>query len=136
MLSDVVVHRPPLHLKCLSAVQPCHQIMMSKYPDKMGCHEWIPAQSVTEEYIDALQPDLVIESFLDAKYYRFQPDELDMIIPISAATRAELDNDAIVTAKPVEYDTSPEAIAEMDLVEEIGSLERAVPPADQTGSPD
>ena len=136
LLSDVVVHRPPLQLQWLSAVQPYHQIMMSKCPHKMGCHEWIPVQSVTEEYISALQPDLVIESFLDAKYYRFQPDELDMIIPISSMTRAELDKDNVVTVKPVEYDTSPEAIAEMDLVEEIGSLERAVPPADQTGSPE
>ena len=47
MLSDVVVHRPPLDLKCLSQVQPHHRIMMSKTPHRQGCHEWVPAGTVT-----------------------------------------------------------------------------------------
>ena len=46
---------------------------------------------------DDVQPDLVIESYLDARYYRFQPDEFDMIIPIFAPTRAALDSEAVVT---------------------------------------
>ena len=53
-----------------------HQVLLSSKPHKTGCHVWKPVNDSTKREVQELNPDVIVECYLDAKYYHYDPVEL------------------------------------------------------------
>ena len=62
-----------------------------------GCHVWMDAKKVSSEFISSVQPDLMVESYLDAKYYHYSSKELEPLLTILTASEALAQEDAVPT---------------------------------------
>ena len=60
-------------------IRPNHQVLLSCKPHRPGCHQWRPAQTTCATQIRELQPDVIVECYLDAKYYQYDPVEVSNI---------------------------------------------------------
>ena len=73
---------------------------------------------------DELQPDVIVERYLDAKYYQYPPDQVkEMSEYISNATYLA-DSDQIVTLNAMETD---DISASASLRDNLQELEHSVP---------
>ena len=52
---------------------------------------------VNAELIASAQPDLLVEAYLDAKYYQCNPHELESLLTVFAASEALVQEDAVLT---------------------------------------
>ena len=57
-------------------VHPNHQVLLSCKPHRPGCHQWRPMQPTINADIKELQPDVIVERYLDAKYYHYDPEDI------------------------------------------------------------
>ena len=94
-----------LHWTCYteSDLFPCHphhQVLLSCKPHRPGCHQRRPAQTTLAEEVRELNADVIVECYLDAKYYHYDPANVANL----------LEDDNIVTvenAETDEYNLSP-----------------------------
>ena len=56
-------------------IHPNHQVLLSYKPHRPGCHQWRPAQTTLAAQIRELQPNVIVECYLDAKYYHYEPGQ-------------------------------------------------------------
>ena len=57
-------------------IHPNHQVLLSCKPHRPGCHQWRPMQQNINADIKELQPDVIVERYLDAKYYHYDPEDI------------------------------------------------------------
>ena len=57
-------------------MHPNHQVVLSCKPHRPGCHQWRPMQSNLTTNIKELQPDVIVECYLEAKYYHYDPSDM------------------------------------------------------------
>ena len=72
--STMVMHTHPFTHDILQNVHPYHEVL--RKPHRPGCHQWRPLQPQVREDLKDLQPDVIVERYLDAKYYQYDPEEI------------------------------------------------------------
>ena len=73
----LLMRTPPFPSDVFHQVFPCHKIMMSTKPHRQGCHVWKDVCNATWQEVNELNPDVIVECYLDAKYYHYSPVELN-----------------------------------------------------------
>ena len=76
MWSTLMLYTRPFPPDLLQHVRPCHEVLFSCKPHRPGCHQWKPVHIQVHDEIQDLQPDVIVERYLDAKYYQYSPDEI------------------------------------------------------------
>ena len=76
MWSTMVMHTHPFTQDLLQNVRPHHEVMLSCKPHRPGCHQWRPLHSQVHDDIQELKPDVIVERYLDAKYYQYAPEDI------------------------------------------------------------
>ena len=71
MWSTMVRHTHPFSQDLLQNVCPHHEVILSCKPHRPGCHQWRPLHSQVHDDIRELKPDVIVERYLDAKYYQY-----------------------------------------------------------------
>ena len=74
--STMVVHTHPFTQDLLQHACPYHEVILSCKPHRPGCHQWRPLHPRLYTDIQDLQPDVMVERYLDAKYYQYSPEDL------------------------------------------------------------
>ena len=74
--STMVMHTHPFTHDILQNVHPYHEVLLSCKPHLPGCHQWRPLQPHIHEDLKEIKPDVIVERYLDAKYYQYDPEEL------------------------------------------------------------
>ena len=74
--STMVMHTHPFSDDILQNVHPYHEVLLSCKPHRPGCHQWRPMQQQVHADLKELQPDVIVERYLDAKYYHYDPEDI------------------------------------------------------------
>ena len=88
----------------LQHVRPCHEVLFSCKPHRPGCHQWKPMHLQVHDEIRELQPDVIVERYLDAKYYQHSPDQVQAMSECNSNATYLADSDQIVTLNAMETD--------------------------------
>ena len=98
------MHTIPFSTDLFAQVHLGQQVLMSSTPCKTGCHVWKPVNDSTKREVEELNPDVVIECYLDAQYYHYDPVELTDL-PENYVNFAHLANsDDVVTVRQAEME--------------------------------
>ena len=102
--STMVMHTHPFTHDILQNVHPYHEVLLSCKPHRPGCHQWRPLQSHIHDDLKELKPDVIVERYLDAKYYHYDPEELYEMCEYNANAEYLAESDHIVTLTSMETD--------------------------------
>ena len=69
MWSTLMLYTRPFPPDLFQHARPYHEVLFSCKPHRPGCHQWKPMQIQVQDEIRDLQPDVIVERHLDAKYY-------------------------------------------------------------------
>ena len=64
--STLVMYTHPYPPDLLQDVRPYHEVLFSYRPHRPGCHQWKPLHLQVHDEIRDLQPDVIVERYLDA----------------------------------------------------------------------
>ena len=95
----MVMHTHLFDQEVLQTVHPFHEVILSCKPHRPGCHQWRPLH-----YIRELNPDVIVERYLDAKYYQCSPDDLQEMCDYNSNATYLAEPDQIVTLTAMETD--------------------------------
>ena len=102
--STMVMHTHPFTHDILQHVHPHHEVLLSCKPHRPGRHQWRPLQPHIYEDLKELKPDVIVERYLDAKYYQYDPEELYEMCEYNADAKYLAESDQIVTLTAMETD--------------------------------
>ena len=69
--STMLMRTMPFPADLFQDVHPNHQVLLFCKPHRPKCHQWRPTQSELTAEVRELQPYLIVECYLDAKYYHY-----------------------------------------------------------------
>ena len=69
--AQLVMRATPFPTDLLKEVHPHHEVLLSSKPPRPGCHQWRPARTTLVEEVQQLNADVIVECYLDAKYYHY-----------------------------------------------------------------
>ena len=120
----MVMRTQPFSDDLFQHVHPHHHVLLSCKPHRPGCHQWRRLQQDIHAEIQELKPDVIVERYLDAKYYHYDPEDIQELSDynVNAEHLAELDN--VVTLNSIETD---EYLANASLNDNFQELEKTVP---------
>ena len=104
MWSTLMLYTRPFPPDLLRQDRPYHEVLFSCKPHRPGCHHWKPMQLQVHNEIKELQPDVIVERYLDAKYYQHPPDEIYDMSDYNSNAKYLADSDQIVTLNAMETD--------------------------------
>ena len=84
---------------------PMPKLMLSTKPHHTGCHVWREVCEVTQSEVTEIKPDVIVECYLDAKYYHYNPAELNDLHNVSDNFKILLDCDEVLTINQATMDT-------------------------------
>ena len=102
--STMVMRATPFPTNLFQDIHPHHQVLLSCKPHRPGYHQWRPAQTTLATEIRELQPDAIVECYLNAKYYHYDPVEILDLVDFNATVANLLEEDNIVTVESAEAD--------------------------------
>ena len=102
--STMVMHTHPFTHDILQKVHPYHEVLLSCKPHRPGCHQWRPLQPHIHDELKERQPDVIVEKYLDAKYYQYDPAEIYEMCEYNTNAKYLAESDQIVTLTPMEAD--------------------------------
>ena len=108
----------------LQHVRPYHEVLFSSKPHRPGCHQWKPMHLQVHDEIRELQPDVIVERHLDAKYYQHPPDQVQEMSEYNSNATYLADSDQIMTLNAMETDDISILASLRDNLQE---LEHSVP---------
>ena len=85
-------------------IHPHHQVLLSCKPHRPGCHQWRPLQQSINADIKELEPEVIVEHFLDAKYYRYDPEDIYELSDYNVYAENLAESDEIATLLSIETD--------------------------------
>ena len=124
MWTTLVMHTQPYPSDLLQQVHPYHAVLFSCKPHRPGCHQWKPVHPQVHDEIRELQPDVIVERYLDAKYYQYPPDQVKEMSEYNSNATYLADSDQIVTLNAMETDDISTSVSLRDNLQE---LEHSVP---------
>ena len=116
--STMVMHTHPFTHDILQNVHPCHEVMLSCKPHRPRCHQWRPLRSQVHADIK-LRPDVIVERYLDAKYYQYTPDDIYAMSEYNSSAQYLAESDQIVTLTAMETDETSMLASLQDDVQEL-----------------
>ena len=126
--STMVMHTRPFSDDILQNGHPYHEVLLSRKPHRPGCHQWRPRQQQVHADLKELQPDVIVEKYLDAKYYHYAPEDLYELSDYNVNATYLAESDQIVTLTSMETeDYSVNASLQGNFQE----LDKTVPEWDQ-----
>ena len=60
----------PFPADLFKEVHPHHEVLLSCKPHRPRCHQWRPAHKTLAEEVRQLNADVIVEYYLDPKYYQ------------------------------------------------------------------
>ena len=96
------MHTHPFTHDILQNVHPYHEVLLSCKPHRSGCHQWRPMQHRIHDDLKELQPDVIVERYLDAKYYHYAPEDLYDMCDYNPNAKYLAESDQIVTLTSME----------------------------------
>ena len=102
--STMVMRTRPFTDDLFQHIHPNHQVLLSCKPHRPGCHQWRPMQKNINADIKELQPDLIVERYLDAKYYHYDPEDIYELGDYNVYAENLAESDNIVIMQFVETD--------------------------------
>ena len=121
--STLVMYTQPYPSDLLQHVRPYHEVLFSCKSHQPGCHQWKPMHLQLHDDIRALQPDVIVERYLDAKYYQYSPELVQEMSDYNSKARYLAESDQIVTLNAMETeDTSASASLRDNLQELVSSV--------------
>ena len=123
MWSTMVVHTSPFHQEILQHACPYHEVVLSCKPHRPACHQWRPLHQQVYDDIQELKPDVLVERYLDAKYYQYSPEDIQEMSDYNSNATNLAESDQIVTLTAMETeDPSMLANIQDNLQELISSV--------------
>ena len=119
MWSTMVMHTHPFTQDLLQNVCPYHEVMLSCKPHRPGCHQWRPLHQQVHDDIRNLQPDVIVERYLDAKYYQYSPEDLQDMSDYNSNATYLAESDQVVTLNSMETDDSSMLASLQDNLQEL-----------------
>ena len=102
--STMMLYTKPFPPDLLQCVRPCHAVLFSCKPHRPGCHQWKPMHVQIQEEIQELQPDVIVERYLESKYYQYPPAEIHDMADYNSSAKYLADSDQIITLNAMETD--------------------------------
>ena len=62
---------------------PYNKVTLSTKLHRTGCHVWREVCEITRSEVTEIKPDVIVECYLDAKYYHYNPAELNDLSNVS-----------------------------------------------------
>ena len=85
-------------------------------------------QQQIHDDLKVLQPDVIVERYLDAKYYHYDPEDIYDMSDYNATAKYLAESDRIVTLNPIETE---ECSVKASLNDNFQELDKTVPEWDQ-----
>ena len=126
--STMIMRTRPFSDDLIQHTHPNHQVLLSSKPHCPGCHQWRPMQPTINVDVKELQPDVIVERYLDAKYYHYDPEDIYELGEYNVYAENVAESDDIVTMQFVEAD---EYSATASLNDNFQELEKTVPEWEQ-----
>ena len=123
----MVMRTQPFPEDLFEHVHPHHQVLSCK-PHRPGCHQWRPLQQHIHAEIQKLKPDVIVERYLDAKYYHYDPEDVYELSDYNVNAEHLAESDNVVTLHSIATD---EYRANASLSDNFQELEKTVPEWDQ-----
>ena len=119
MWSTLMLYTKPFPPDLLQHARPCHEVLFSCKPHRPGCHQWKPMHIQVHDEIQELQPDVIVERYLDAKYYQYSPDEIYDMSDYNSSAKYLADSDQIITLNAMETDDISTCASLRDNLQEL-----------------
>ena len=119
MWSTMVVHTNPFPQEILQNACPYHEVILSCKPHRPGCHQWRPLHQQVYDDIQELKPDLIVERYLDAKYYQYPPEDLQEMSDYNVNATYLAESDQIVTLTAMETEDPSMLASIQDNLQEL-----------------
>ena len=81
----------------LNQIHPCHQVMAPTKPHRAGGRVWKRACAATRQEVKELNPDVIAECYLEAKYCHYDTAELTNLSDINANFAHLANSDTVLT---------------------------------------
>ena len=121
MWSTLMLYTRPSPPDLLQHPRPYHEVLFSCKPHRPGCHQWKPMQVQVQEEIQELQPDVIVERYLDAKYYQHVPAELYDMSDYNTNATYLAESDQIITLNAMETEDISTSASLRDNLQELGN---------------
>ena len=123
MWSTLMLYTQPFPPDLFQHTRPYHEVLFSCKPHRPGCHQWKPMQTQVQDEIRDLQPDVIVERYLDAKYYQHSPEEISDMSDYNSNATYLADCDEVITLNAMETeDISASASLRDNLQELVNSV--------------
>ena len=126
--STMGMHTHPFTDDILQNVHPCHEVLLSCKPHRAGCHQWRPMQQQVHDDLKELQPDVIVERYLNAKCYHYDPEDIYDMCDYNANAKYLAESDQTVTLTSMETE---ECSIQASLNDNFQELVNTVPEWDQ-----
>ena len=120
----MVMRTTPFPADVFQSIHPHHQVLLSCKPHRPGCHQWRPAQTTLATELRELQPHVIVECYLDVKYYHYDPVEILDFVEFNETVENLLEEDNVVTVDNVEIN---EFNRSSSIIDNIKASESACP---------
>ena len=77
---------------------------MSTKPHQTGCHVWKDVCNATQQEVNELSPDVIVECSLDAKYYHYNPVQLNDLSNANDTFKTLANYDEVLTVNQATTD--------------------------------
>ena len=121
MWSTLKLYTKPFPPELLQQIRPCHEVLFSCKPHRPSCHQWKPMHVQVQDEMHELQPDVIVERYLDAKYYQYSLDELYGMLDHNCNARYLADSDQIITLSTMESDELSMSASLRDNLQELAN---------------
>ena len=117
--STLMMYTKPFPPDLLQQARPCHEVLFSCKPHRPGCHYWKSMQFQVHDEIQELQPDMIVERYLDAKYYQHSPADICDMSDFNSNATYLAESDQVITLQAMETDESSSYASLRDNMQEL-----------------
>ena len=117
--STLMMYTKPFPPDLLQQTKPCHEVLFSCRPHRPGCHYWKSMQFQVHDEIQELQPDIIVERYLDAKYYQYSPEQFDDMSDYNLNASYLAESDEVITLQSMETDETSMSTSLRDNMQEL-----------------
>ena len=117
--STLVMYTQPYPSDLLQHARPYHEVLLSCKPHQPGCHQWKSMHKQVHDDIRELQPDVIIERYLDAKYYQYPPALVHEMSEYNSKATYLAESDQIATLNAMETEEMSMSVSLRDNLQEL-----------------
>ena len=119
MWSTLMMYTKPFPPDLLQQARPCHEVLFSCKPHRPGCHYWKSMQIQVRDEIQELQPDVIVERYLDAKYYQYSPTDISDMSDYNSNATYLAESDQVITLQTMETEEFSTCASLRDNMQEL-----------------